>query len=67
MPFEPGFQFEVKMYHSGTSHGALGIKTHGLLNPTLSLALMKGLHVGISNLLLVTHRGWSHPTSQGFT
>ena len=67
MSFEPGFQFEVKMYHSGTFHGAFGIKTHGVLNPTLSLVSLKGLDVGVSGLLLVNHRGWSLPTSQGFT
>ena len=35
-------------------HGTFGIKTHGVLNPTLSLDSLKGLNAAVAGLLLST-------------
>lgn len=51
---EPGFQFDARMYHSGTFHGAMAVggRTHGVFSPSLSYDSQKGFDVNMQATLL---------------
>jgi len=55
LSFEPGFQFNAKLYHKGGFHGAFAFagKTHGILAPTLSYDSLIGFDMDSSGSQLL--------------
>mmetsp|Transcript_52995 Transcript_52995/g.113709 ORF Transcript_52995/g.113709 Transcript_52995/m.113709 type:complete len:1344 (-) Transcript_52995:170-4201(-) len=54
--FEPGFQFNAKLYHSGAFHGAIAVggRTNGVFNTSLSFDSLAGFDTHFTGVLTDT-------------